>query len=391
MGKKTPIMEYLSELIHSEFENRKPAPIPESITIEQLEDVARRGHITYLVIGALLKLDLPEEVVNRFRSYMIKSTFQTLAQVCAVKDLHKAFEEEGIRHQVLKGSVLKHLYPSPEMREMSDIDIMVYENTLDRAEVTLLRMGYDKYKNVKHHVIFTKNPSLVLEAHWTLYDQNVDKGQFLYYKDNFRAQLVEGTEYTYDFSKEDFYVYMISHMAKHFFETGCGIRNLLDIYVYNKAYKGVLNRKLVDDELKKLGLADFEKHADKLARIWLAGEETSEFYNTMFEYMLDCGIYGKGENGIWGQMAKSSDALQSDKKIVLSTYMFPPLDYMKEQYRYLEKMPWLLPVAWILRGVRGIADKGSKERLKLVSGVEDEKAAKIGNLYKQLKLNFKNV
>jgi len=286
--------------------------------------------------------------------------------------------------------VLKQLYPSPEMREMSDIDIMVYENTLDRAEEVLLEMGYDKYVAVKHHVIFKKAPALVLEAHWTLYDRNVDKGQFLYYKDNFRAQLQEGTQYTYDFSKEDFYVYMIAHMAKHFFETGCGIRNLMDIYIYNRAYREGLNRPQIEEELKKLGLYEFERHAAKLAQIWLGEEETDEFYNDMFEYMLDCGIYGKGENGIWGQIAKSSQELQADKKHVMSSYFFPPLSYMKEHYSWIEKMPFLLPIGWVVRAVRGIGDKGSMDRFKLVSGVDEEQAGKISNLYKQLRLDFKN-
>ncbi len=386
---KPLIMEYLSELIKSEFENRKPSPIPEGITIEQLEDVAKRGQIMYLVLGALLKLDLPEGVIMRFRPYMFNSTMKTLAQVCTIKELHKQLEAAGIKHQVLKGAILKDIYPAPEMREMSDIDIMIYEESLDKAEEIFKEMGLTSRVAVKHHVILKKPPFIVLEAHWTLYDQNVDSGQFQYYK-NFRAQLVEGTAYTYDFSKEDFYVYMVSHMAKHFFETGCGVRNVLDVYVYQKAYGSVLNHDYIDAELKKLGLLDFEKHMKKLSEIWLDGQETDEFYNDLFAYMLDCGIYGKGENGVWGQLAKSSCNAQADKSGVMRTYFFPPLSYMKEYYPWVKKMPWLLPVGWLVRAVHGLTHKQSKERLRMVSNVDDEKANVIGNIYKQLNLDFRN-
>ena len=33
--------------------------------------------------------------------------------------------------------------------------------------------------------------------------------------------------YVYDFEAEDFYIYMMAHMAKHFYKRGCGIRNLV--------------------------------------------------------------------------------------------------------------------------------------------------------------------
>lgn len=387
--KKSVMMNYLSEIVHSVFENRKPQPIPEGITVEELVDIAKRGQIQYIVLSALLKLDLQEETLNSFRPHMFRSTMKTLTQVCMIKDIHAKLEAAGIRHQVLKGAVMKNIYPSPEMREMGDIDVMIYENTLDKAEEVFKDMGFVKYRLEKHHVIFNKPPYLVLEAHWTLYDQNVDKGQFMYYKNNFRAELVEGTEYTYDFSREDFYVYMISHMAKHFYETGCGVRNVLDVYVYNKAYKDVLKRDVIEAELKKLGLAEFEKHVEKLSRVWLDGEESTEFYNNLFEYMLDCGIYGKGENGVWGQLAKTHTDVKERKKDVLKSYIFPPLSYMRDYYEWVDKMPWLLPVGWVVRGIHALTDKTVQERARNVANVEEEQVSRIGSIYKELNLNFK--
>lgn len=387
--KKSVMMNYLSEIVHSVFENRKPQPIPEGVTVEELVDIARRGQIQYIVISALLKLDLPEKVVSELRPYMFRSIMKTLAQVCAIKELHAKLEEAGIRHQMLKGAVLKNIYPSPEMREMGDVDVMIYENSLDKVEVVFGEMGFQKYKLEKHHVIFNKLPYLVLEAHWTLYDQNVDKSQFMYYKDNFRAGLVEGAKYTYDFSKEDFYVYMIAHMAKHFYETGCGVRNVLDVYVYNKAYRTELKREVIEAELNKLGLTDFERHIEKLSRIWLDGEESTEFYNNLFEYMLECGIYGKGENGVWGQLAKTHTDGKESKKEVLKSYIFPPLSYMRDYYEWIAKMPWLLPVGWIVRGIHALTDRTVQERAKNVANVEEEQISRIGSIYKELNLNFK--
>ena len=161
-SKKTIIMEYLGELVLSQFEKRTPAPIPEGISLEILEDIAKRGHMTYLLLGALLKLELPEETVIKYRSLVKQSMMQTLMQVCEAKHLQQKFEQAGIRNQVLKGTILKQLDPSPEMREMSDVDFMLYEDSFEKAEGILNGEGYTKIQEVKHHAVFSKKPYLIL-------------------------------------------------------------------------------------------------------------------------------------------------------------------------------------------------------------------------------------
>lgn len=372
------IMTYLAELIHAQLEECAPRPLPEGVTVEELEAIAIKSHMIYNLLTPLLQLPLPDDVVERLRPRIMKSTMKTLQQVCAAREISEALEKAKIRHQVLKGSVLKFIYPRPEMREMSDIDFMVYEPSLDAAESVLRNLGYDKRQAIKHHVIFQKPPFLVFEMHWSLYEQTVDKEQYLYYKE-IRATKKSGCGYTYEFSVEDFYVYMISHMAKHFYEGGCGIRNLLDIYIYQQKYHEVMNTEVVKEQLQRCGLIDFEHHMHRLADIWLGDEESSEFYLELFSYMLDCGIYGKSENGIWGQLAKQEKQN--------SGYYFPTYNYMKEYYPWLKKCPLLLPVAWFVRGVHGLTSKESRERRKMI---EDEQQYRmIGNIYRTLNLDFK--
>ncbi len=384
--KKPELMEYLAELVASQFEERTPAPIPEGIAFEELERIAHESHMDYMILGSLIKLPIPEECIGRIRPYIIKSTMKTLAQVKTAKELQTMFEEAGIRNQVLKGSVMKFVYPRPEMREMSDVDFMIYENDFTESEKLVMDMGFEKMKAIKHHVIFKKPPFLVFEMHWSLYEQTVDKEQYLYYKDQFRAVLKEGCQYTYEFSKEDFYVYMISHMAKHFYENGCGIRNLIDIYVYRNKFGQELDWEAIDKELKACGLTQFEHHMVRLVNIWLNGEESTEFYNELFLYMLNCGIYGKGENGIWAQLAKQSKGKNKNEENNKLSFYFPSTDYMKEYYPWLEGKTWLLPVAWLCRGVRGITNKSSVERSRMLD--DNEKCNVMMSIYEELNLDF---
>lgn len=378
------IRDYLGELVNAQLENRTPSVIPEGISPEMIEKLAVQNQMVYLLLGGLLKIDLPQEYTERFREKVFKSTLKTLAQVYDANLLSREFENAGIRHQVLKGTVLKQLYPTPELREMGDIDIMIYEESFDKAEEILSGMEYQKLQAVKHHVIFKKPPFLVVEAHWSLYEKSVDKVQYLYYQDNFRAELSEGKKYTYEFTKEDFYVYMISHMAKHFYENGCGIRNLVDVYVYLKKYDAEMNHKEITKQLKQLGIADFEENIRVLAMEWLDKRKLSSFSEKLFDYMAECGTYGKEENGIFSQYAKDA----ADEKSMKVWYYFPKYAHMKELYPWLGRFPWLLPVAWGIRGVSAFSDKKRRKRRKAVSEMGNDHIAETQEIYKKMKLNF---
>ena len=67
-----------------------------------------------------------------------------------------------------------------------------------------------------------KEPFMVVEAHRAMYDKTVDNNQYEYFSNFSKAILKKGYKYTYDFNDEDFYIYMIAHMAKHFYVKGCG-------------------------------------------------------------------------------------------------------------------------------------------------------------------------
>lgn len=383
-NKMSAIRTYYSELVRACFEKRAPKPIPEGIDIEELLNYAHKGQIYYPIASSLIKLDLEENIAERIRYILKTSTLKTLMQMVSCNEITTAFEKAGIRHQVLKGAVLKKDYPSPEMREMSDIDLVVFDESLDRAARILEDMGFENKGLIKHHMIFKKQPSLCIEVHWCLFDENVGQSQHVYFKD-FRSKVKEGFQYTYEFGLEDFYVYMIAHMAKHFFETGCGIRNLMDIYIYRNKYNGRMDEKYLSGELDKCGLKDFEKHMRELAYIWLDDKACPEFYENLFAYMVDSGIYGKNENGIWGQLAKETQHSENAKL----HYYFPSYSFMKEKYKWLDKKPFLLPIAWIIRGACAAKSEEAKRHRDTFNSADKENTEKMLEMYHKLNLNFR--
>lgn len=384
------MMQYLSDLVHAQLEYKKPGDIPEGIQIVELVNIAHRNHMDYLILGALLKSDLPEEIKSDIKPFVMQSTIKSLVQVSCLKELEKRFETEAIYYQVLKGSVLKKIYPAHEMREMSDIDVMIYDENLDRAKKVVEEIGFTLYESVKHHDIYMKAPFLIIELHHALYDKDVDKNQYEYFKKG--KQLIEkvGNKFALQFGTEDFYVYLIAHMAKHFYETGCGIRNVIDVYLYRQFYEPTWDEAIIAAELEKCGLTIFESRIHTLAQVWLGGQTPDVFSQMLFDYMVDCGIYGKGEYGIWGQFAmlnkKDNINYQSYAKW---WYYFPPKSYVERDYPWIKKYPFLLVVAWGIRAVHGLLSKDGREKRKMLLNIKNDDVRIMSEIYKGMQLQFK--
>ncbi len=383
---------YLANLAISQLKGEKPVDIPDNLDIDEIIDISYRNHMNYMILGALVRVsNLAEEKKTELRSKLQISILRTLTQITELKRIVDCFEKAEIKNQPMKGSCLKFLYPSPEMREMSDIDILVAEDRMDDVKRIMLDMGYTLAQAIKHHDIYYKDPFMVVEVHRAMYDKTVDGQQFDYFKSFEKAVLCDGKKYTYDFNKEDFYVYMVAHMAKHFYTMGCGIRNLVDVYIYLEKYGKELNRDYLNKELKKCGIYDFTINMEKLAYIWLGGKKGDPFYDDLFQYMVDCGIYGKDENGIWHKFAEEK---LEGKKITRSKlkkwYYFPPLFYMAEYYPWLEKFPFLLPVAWVIRAFRGIFMKKGIQKREMLNVIDGDKAKTYQTIYKRMKLKFKH-
>lgn len=385
------LTDYLAELVRAQLDGKKAKALPEELKFEEIVELSRKNHMDYLLMGALLNTEGLEEKESKIlRAYVMQSIIKTTTQVIELKKIIRRFEEKEIVNQPMKGAKMKFIYPRPEMREMSDIDILIRQDCMEKAEDELKEMGYTLHQAIKHHDIYVKAPLMVVEAHRAMYDKTVDNNQYEYFSDFSKTALQDGCSYTYDFKTEDFYIYMIAHMAKHFYVKGCGIRNLVDIYVYLQAKGNEMDREYIDIELKKLGLDVFTDHMESIAMDWLNHKPLSKFQQHVFDYMLDSGIYGKDENGIWN---KFSEEKQKKKDVSVKQlkkwYFFPPLSYMTEYYPWLERIPVLLPVAWGIRACRGVFMKKGTEKRKMLYNIEKEEIQTYKEIYEEMQLHFK--
>ena len=148
--------EYLAELVKAGLEDRKAAPLPEGISVEKIVEISGENHMDYLLLGALLRTEgLSEEETELLRGKVMGSMLFTGLQLQELKSLEQRMEAAKIPCQPMKGARMKFYYPTPFLREMSDIDILIHADFMEQAAEELRAMGYVLQQKIKHHDIYT--------------------------------------------------------------------------------------------------------------------------------------------------------------------------------------------------------------------------------------------
>lgn len=248
-------------------------------------------------------------------------------------------ERKGIWYLPLKGIILKDYYPAIGMRQMSDNDILFDDNFSDEVQAYMESEGYDAaHVGLSNHDVYEKKPVYNFELHRALYSETYRKDWVDYYG-NVKGRLVPdaGTSYGYQFTDEDFYVYITSHAYKHYAGSGTGLRTLLDFYAYLKAKERELDVAYIEKECEVLGMAEFEKQNRSLCKKVFAGaalkgaealeQSLSGKEMEMLAYYLSSGVYGteerKVENGVKDLKKKG---YRSSKLRYMWNRLFPGYD-----------------------------------------------------------------
>ena len=201
-----------------------------------------------------------------------------------------------------------------------------------------------------------------------------------------RAVTKADSHYIYELKEEDFFIYLIIHLTKHYSAAGLGIRFFIDIYLYIRHYKKAMDWTYIRTELSGLGLREFAENIMGLCSLWFDGAAGNEVYDEMAEYVLSSGIYGTRRHLVLSAVSANSHKKQPAwfaKLRYMLKLFFPPLTVMKVQYPLLEKVPLLLPLCWLLRGVRCLLFKRKHtfRVIKSIGSVSGEDIDRIRSLH----------
>lgn len=327
--------------------------------------LARQQGLSGMIYFAFNKND-NDSVYQKFRDEFYRYTTKDAFQQEAIQQITEIFDQQKIDHIFLKGAYMKQLYPNTAMRSMGDIDVLIKREDMDKAKDAMNRIGFTKQISGETHDVFVKN-KVYVEVHPAV-DSHFDENHLQVLNDLWnRAVLVKNHLYRMD--DIDLGIYLLAHLAKHFCSSGVGIRQILDIGIWENYVRNIISLDNLKYQLDKSGLMTFYCALVLLNQRWFDIEPLDNLIDScnlnendfeMIESLvLTSGVHGKAK-GFNSTLPKfASEGTKNDKKKhikikVFFSIVFPAKRKICFTYTYLNKYPFLLPVAWISRWFRWI-------------------------------------
>ncbi len=195
-------------------------------------------------------------------SQMIKRSNMLINDTAA--KIYKQFKEDGFDCCVLKGQGNAMMYPKPYSRVAGDIDLWV---AADRKKILkYLEKNFAIGSLGYLHTEFQLKNGVEVEIHFRpsfLYNPIYNKRIQSYFKRDTSEQcgneisLIGGAGNIAVPTTEFNVVFQLTHIYRHFFEEGIGLRQLVDYFYVLSLYKAKNNANSVQKSLEYLGLKKF--------------------------------------------------------------------------------------------------------------------------------------
>ncbi len=326
---------------------------------------------------------------QEYKKTQKKALHQAIRQIVQTNDfltilLHA--QAQGLDPIVLKGIVCRDLYPQPCLRPSVDEDLLINPKDTEKYHKFFLSEGLfsdDNYTftereeaaELSYH---KENSPTYIELHKYLFDPkskacgNLNQLFDDIYNSDERVQIEDVSVRT--LTPTNHLLYLVLHAYKHFIHSGIGIRPICDIGMFSECYRERINWDRFRSQLNKVNVIDFARALFQVIKLYIF--PNALFFNDISEWNLDgvdvdfiledlfeSGVHGASSitrlhsSNITLQAVENSKEGQINRTNSLISLAFPSVEKIKGQYHYLNKAPFLLPVAWIQRSFKYISER----------------------------------
>lgn len=358
------LVSLLSDAIHGKTYNKT---IDTSIDWEELYVEAQTQGVATFLFPLILLLEKScqpnEDIMTRWKNITIRSGIIQIHYMNSVGSVLQKFHDIGILIIVMKGLLLRNLYPQPELRSMSDVDILVREEDIEKAKSLLISIGYtyNDDHDPKEIRFYSKN-NILIELHWRLTVPG-----YIEKSDIFEKSIWKNAK---DFSlmgipvkvlaPDDFIIHLCLHMIFHLSNSGFGLRMLCDLVLLVEAERNSVDWVEFNDKIKLIDIKKFIQAifivCNRLFNMELPPIPYEIEENDLFIDAFIKDIFSSGHNkeeklerkNINELIKHSNDNKEyfKNKLILILKIVFPTRKGLAKNYLYLYKYPFLYPVAW---------------------------------------------
>lgn len=360
---------------------------------------SRENGVSGLFYPVLDATKISPKYYEKYRHEHYRYQAQDALYLSEIKAIKTHFSNRDIPFIFLKGANLKQIYPMSYMRAMGDIDILIHEQDHESIPSLMSALGYRLDTKGITHDLYLKGRGLIVEVHHRI-DAHFHEAHIDVLQDAWQRKIpVEGSEYR--LSHEDELIYLLAHLAKHMYSSGVGIRSVLDIGIFMKAYETSLDRARVHALIAQAGLMTFFSNLLALNQSWFHVEFheaynvptiSDVFYDDITNYVIGSGIHGHAAGfnqalpGIT-KVAVRDQTVRRSRIKYLFRVMFPKYKELLPAHPVLKRWKILLPWFWVKRWFRLIfkQTRRSIRKLKAVN-VDSETIATHMALFQELGL-----
>ena len=347
--------------------------VPEQVNYPLLIEIAGKQAILPIIREGLAAMQLKGDEVDVIEKKCEKDIFFFAQRDLALDSVKSCFERNGIEYVLLKGSVLRDLYPDKWMRTSCDIDVLIKEDKLERAVEVLQKETDFKFIRKLYHDVSMSSPNVHLELHFNIKENmdNIDKLLSEVWNYAVRQQ---GTN-QFVLTPEYQIFHIVAHMTYHFVHGGIGVRPYLDLWLLRKKTK--YDESIVREMCDSCGILKFYEECCNLSGVWLEKKEHTSITKALEQYSFDGGVFGNRKNAAISELSKN----QGYKYFIRRAFV--KRQSLEIEYPNLKKHPSLLPFYQVKRWFNAVFYKRNKVKneLHILRHTDDEEIASIKKLF----------
>lgn len=243
--------ELISQLLRYYLWEDSPAPdrdIFNKLSTQEwseLHSLSLREGVSAMILDAMIsaEIDIPRQVKMKFILSTSKIENKYAEKVKTISWLENIYSENGIDMMILKGVGLAALYPVPNHRPCSDVDIWLFGKQVEADQILRQKYGIPINEGQHHHTVFHIN-GVMVENHYDFIEQHSRSSRrkmeehlkrFSECESPIKTEIAGTSVYTPAPNLNA--LFLIIHAGSHFAAENISIRHLTDWAVFLKHYK----------------------------------------------------------------------------------------------------------------------------------------------------------
>ncbi len=344
--------------------------------LRRIFHIAAIQNVLPMICEAVYQSESIKKYQGLFAIYKKQAVDQLVSQTVRTAQflgLCRCLEKRGLTPVVVKGIMVRQLYPRENLRISVDEDLLIPSEQGEAYHQAFLDYGLVQMEEGK---VWKRDPEISYTDHGSgLY---IESHQYLLPPDS-RAygdlnrffEHIEPVETEYKGQKlltldpTTHLFFLICHSFKHFLHSGFGIRQICDLVLFSDAYACEIDWEKIWAQCKEIRGQDFVRAMYQIGRKYLLPNNRYEEFLAPWHIeeadeepllidVLGSGVHGAADMARLHSSNITLNAVVNNKNNKFTApsvwrSVFLPLDSMKGRYRYLKKIPLLLPAAWVQR------------------------------------------